>query len=246
MEIRTDWQVEAMRITVFPIDIESVSVSTLWDSLIREEPDEIHFQKGKIDAREAKFGNGRMVLAKQTDRIDWRYLSSPDSDADRLQLPIIGKLEEELNTFTNWANAWFASPDMISIKRLAFGAILLCPVSTVEKGNSVLGGFLPDMNLNNARDFNYQVNRRRNSKVDPEIEINRLCKWSVYSDRLVTVAMNPMQAPQFSNLRIASRLELDINTFQERTESLHSQSLSEMYKELVNMGLEISASGDIA
>ena len=243
--MRIDWHVETMRITVFPSDIASVSVPTLWDSVMDHEPDEIHFQRDKIDAREIKYGNGRLVLAKQTDRIDWHYLSIRDVNTEDIQLPVIGKLEEELDTFTEWANPWFDSSDMLLIDRLAFGAVLLNRVNTVEEGNAVLGRLLPNMNFHDARDFSYQVNRRRISEVDPDVKINRLSKWNVYSARLVTMTPNVMQSPQVGDLSIASRLELDINTFQERTETLSPQKLSKMFKELVKLGLEISERGDI-
>ena len=248
MKLRIDWHVETMRITVFPSDITVVDMPKLWDSVMDQEPDAIQFQREKIDAREVRFGNGRMVLAKQADRIDWHYLSNPDTNTDSLQLPIIGKLEEELNAFTDLANAWFVSSKMFAIKRLAFGAVLLRPVNSVEEGNSILADMLPNMNLKGVRDFYYQVNRRRNSKVAPGIEVNRLSKWNVYSGQLVTVAINPMQGQQVdttTGLSNACRLELDINTFQETTDSLPSHSLSAIYDELVSMGLEISERGDI-
>jgi len=242
-----DWQVETLRITVFPTDMNAVSASKLWDSVMDQEPDAIHFQKDVIDTREVKYGNGRMVLAKQTDRIDWHYLSI-QNNTDVVQLPIIGTLEEELNNFTDLANAWFGSADLISMYRLAFGAVLLRPVNTVEDGNLSLEGILSNMNLDGVRDFNYQVNRRRRSKVDPEIEVNRLSKWNVYSGKLVTVAVNPAQGQQVSSTsdpRIASRLELDINTFPERTQPLPQEKLFAIFNELVDWGLEISEKGDI-
>lgn len=246
-QMSTKWQVETLRITVFPSEIAEVSVAKLWDSVIGRDPDEIRFQRGKIDAREVEFGNGRLVLAKQDDRIDWLYLSKPagDLDSERLQLPIIGNLEGELKTFTAWANPWFESSDMHSITRLAFGAVLLIPVKSVEEGNSVLSDFLPNMNLRNVRDFNYQGNRRRQSRVDSGIVINRLSKWNVYSGQLMKLAANPMQAPQVYDPKIACRLELDINTFQERREPLPTRKLSKMFKELVKLGIEISEKGDI-
>ncbi len=249
MKLRIDWHVETMRITVFPSDITVVDMPKLWDSVMDQEPDAIQFQREKIDAREVRFGNGRMVLAKQADRIDWHYLSNPDTNTDSLQLPIIGKLEEELNAFTELANAWFVSSKMFSIKRLAFGAVLLRPVSSVEEGNSILADMLPNMNLKGVRDFYYQVNRRRNSKVDPGIDVNRLSKWNVYSGQLVTVEVNPMQQQQITTtagLSIASRLELDINTFPERKQALPPDKLSELFRELIDLGLEVSEQGDVA
>lgn len=246
--MRADWHVETMRITVFPSDMSVVDMPTVWDSVMDQEPDAIHFQKDVIDAREVQFGNGRIVLAKQPDKIDWHYLSLQDR-ADSEQLPIIGKLEEELNAFSELANAWFVSSDMLPINRLAFGSVLLRPVNTVEEGNSILTDLLPKMNLKGARDFNYQVNRRRNSNVEPGIQVNRLSKWNVHSAQLVTVEINPMQGQQITRttgLRIACRLELDINTFPEHTATLPPDKLSDIFRELIDLGLEISEEGDIA
>lgn len=242
-----DWQVESLRITVFPTDMAVVSAPKLWESVVGQEPDAIHFQRDVIDAREIEFGNGRLVLAKQTDRIDWHNLSM-QNNSDAVQLPIIGKLEEELNAFTDLAKAWFVSSESLSMNRLAFGAVLLRPVSTVEDGNLFLERILSSMNLDGVRDFNYQVNRRRKSQVDPGIEVNRLSKWNVYSGKLVTVDVNPAQGQQVnstSDLRIASRLELDINTFPERTVPLPQDKLYSIFNELVDWGLEISERGDI-
>lgn len=246
--MRTIWQVEAMRITVFPSDIAAVDMPKLWDSVMDQEPDAIHFQKDSIDAREGAFGNGRLVLAKHTDKIDWRYLSIPNEDLDDMRLPIIGYLDEELKTFVRLAKSWLVSPDMPTIKRLAFGAVLLRPVDLVEDGYSILQNMLPWMNAKSVRDFNYQVNRRRTSRIDPKIEVNRLNKWNVYSGKLVTVAVNPVQEQQISSttdLSIASRLELDINTFPERKQTLPTHTLLALFDELVEWGLEISEKGDI-
>ena len=249
MKMRTDWQVEALRMTAFPSDINVVSVSRLWDLVIGQDPDAINVQRDVIDAREIKFGNGRIVLAKQSDRIDLHYLSNPDANMDDWQLPIIGKLEEELNAFSKMATLLFDVSTMQSVNRLAFGAVLLFPVNAVEDGHLILEGMLPKMNLQNVRDFFYQINRRRTSTVDSGIEINRLSKWNIYNGQLVTVAVNPMQGQQMTGTTapsIACRLELDINTFPERTEILPSHKLSEIVGELIGLGLEISESGDIA
>jgi hypothetical protein len=248
MYMASDWQVETLRITVFPSDISAVSMSKLWDSVVGQDPDAIHFQRDVIDAREIRYGNGRLVLAKHTDRFDWHYLSIQDNN-DSGQLPIIGKLEEELNAFSNVANACLDSPHLLPISRLAFGAVLLHPVNTVEDGNLFLEGKLSNMNLEGVREFNYQVNRRRMSKIDPGIEVNRLSKWNVYSGQLVTVAIDPLRGQQVSTtsgLRIASRLELDINTFPERTGPLPKHEISAIFRELINLGLEISERGDVS
>ena len=244
----TNWKVETFRITLFPNDIANVSVERLWEVAIGEEPDEIHFQKGKFDAREIEFANGRMVLAKQNDRIDWRYLSKPDDDTDILQLPVIGGFKEELAAITEWAHESIFSPDMFAIKRLAFGAVLLQPVATLQDAYSFFEPLLPTLDLDGVQDFYYQVNRRRKSKVFAEIEINRLNKWNAYIGTLVNMAVNPSQKSQTSSTTdssIASRLELDVNTWQENTEPLPSERLPIIFDELVELGSEICEDGDI-
>ncbi len=249
MSMTTDWQVETLRITVFPTEMDSVSVAPIWDSLIGLEPDETHIQRGKVDARIIEYGNGRLILDKVADRVSFRYLSSPLDEQDSLQLPIIGSLESELVEMTRLAEKWFASSVMPSIKRFAFGAVLLHPVSDKEEGYSFLRTLLPNMDLHNVRDFNYRVNRRRNSCISKDLMINRLSTWSVFEGQLIDLEIGPSSIPQstvVTGLNFASRLELDINTWWERREPLSPDNLGAVFDELVELGLEISEQGDIA
>lgn len=239
MSKNTDWQVENLRITAFPENNASVSASAMWEQYIGREPDETQTQRGKLDARGIEYKNGRIFLIEQPGRIEWRYLTKPD-DADSSEFPIIGSLEQELNVIVDLSKKWLNnSSDMFRLDRLAFGAVLLNPVESMLRGYKNLKEFLPFLNLDNLSDFNYQVNRRRDSRIVEGLPINRLTRWSV-----VSLKLDLIQAG-VADLDFASRLELDINTVPERINSLPSEKLVNLFDELVQMGLELSKKGDI-
>lgn len=238
MSEQTNWQVEALRITAFPEN----NTSALWKQCVDKEPTDIRIQR--TETREVKYKNGRIFLIEHPDRIEWRYLAKQD-DNEPLRLPIIGSLEEELDVIVELARKWLNSSDIFQLNRLAFGAVLLNPVENMLRGYENLRGFLPflaSVDLSeNSSDFNYQVNRQRNSKIIAGLPINRLTRWGVI--RLKQFDLTQARVTDL-NL-VASRLELDINTASERTNSLPSADLANLFDELVQMGLELSEKGDI-
>lgn len=239
MSKNTNWQVENLRITAFPENNASVSASELWDQYISREPNNTHTQRGGLEAREVEYKNSRIFLIKQPDRIEWRYQMQPDDEP--LELPIIGSLKQELAVVVELAEEWLNSSDMFRLNRLAFGAVLLNPVESLHSGYENLKDFLPFLNLGSLSDFNYQVNRRRDSKVVEGLSINRLTRWNVIRRQLILA-----HQPQVNVAEVfASRLELDINTVPERINSLPSEKLASLFDELVQIGLELSEKGDI-
>ena len=243
MSKNTDWQVENLRITAFPENNASVSVSALWKQYIGKKPDETRTQRGQLDARGIEYKNGRIFLIEQPGRIEWRYLTKPDDDS--LEFPIIGSLERELNVIADLSKEWLNSSDMFRLNRLAFGAVLLNPVESLHSGYENLREFLPFLNLDNLSDFNYQVNRRRDSKIVEGLPINRLTRWNVFDLRQLVLTHARQTLVNIADLDFASRLELDINTSSERINSLPSEKLASLFDELVKMGLELSKKGDI-
>ncbi len=244
MSKNTDWQVENLRITAFPENNASVSASALWERYIGEEPDETRTQRGGLEIREVEYRNGRIVLIKQPNLVEWRYLAKPD-DTDSLNFPIIGSLEQELDVIVELSKEWLNSSDMFQLNRLAFGAVLLNPVESMLKGYENLKKFLPFLNLNNLDDFNYQVSRRRDSEIIEELVINRLTRWHVVGIKRLDLTLGQISQVSSTDLDFSSRLELDINTLQERTSSLPSKDLVSLFDELVQIGLELSEKGDI-
>ena len=239
------WQVEYLRITVFPIDNTNILASELWDQYIGEEPDAVNIQKGKLDTRAVEYKNGRIVLIKQPDRIEWRYLAKPNED-EELQFPILSDLEQELPVIKDFAHEWLKSSNNLQLKRMAFGTVLLKPVESLVNGYEYLREYLPFINPNNLSEFDYRINRHRKSKVIDDLLINRLTRWSVASLNQVNFSIKD-EGVQLkpANPAYATRLELDINTPANRDNALPVDELVRLFDELLEMGLELTEEGDI-
>jgi hypothetical protein len=109
-------------------------------------------------------------------------------------------------------------------------------------------GMVPGLRLDTGcSDLLYQINRPRPSMLGGGLTINRLSKWSAAA--LQVVQIDATRTPGASVRPIAefltAQLELDISTVPgERLPSRPSE-LSEVYEELVDLGLEIAPKGDI-
>jgi hypothetical protein len=143
---------------------------------------------------------------------------------------------------------WFEIDDLPSIARLAFGAIVLCPVEDHQTGYQRLNQYVPvELDPVASSDFIYQINRRRDSNTGiPELVINRLSRWSVAHGTLTNFALGPTGPIATSGpTYFACRLQLDINTVPGSSTILPGQQIPRIFYELVELGEEIIEKGDI-
>ena len=130
---------------------------------------------------------------------------------------------------------------------MAFGAVLISSVSERDEGYQKISGYLPFNVDLEARNFAYQINRRRKSRLDISgLEINRLSKWACMERRTTqfmvgeTTTVNDDSPSLF-----AARLEVDINTVPEYPSLLAPDSLADLFSECLDLGTEIAEKGDI-
>ena len=247
MNISTDWQVESLRISVFPVEIESVSPSKLWEKHVGEPEPEIHIQPGRINQRNAKHRNGDIYLVKVPNQIDWRYVLPPDATTTENGLSVWGNLKHEVNVFLEFSKDFLQDPGILPVNRLAFGAVLMKPTSDLISSYRYLADLLPRFDLENAADFGYQISRRRISNVFNELQINRLSRWDVVTLERNESTLDPVQDAEENRIGSlsAARLELDINTVPLEAVALPPESLLGVFEEFVQIGLEIARIGDI-
>lgn len=247
MRNAVDWQVETLRITVFPVEIANVSPSKLWDKHMNEADPEIRIQPGNANQRHASHRNGNIFLIKTPRQIDWRYDLPMDSVTNENDLPIWGNLENELTAFLEFAKGFLQDPSILPVNRLAFGAVLIKSERDVQSVYSRLGDLLPRLDLDNVTDFFYGISRQRQSKVLNALNVNRLSRWHIATlernisrlDPEEDIGKNPIER------LFAARLELDINSSSDNVSPLHSDLLIGAFEEFVAMGLEIAKEGDI-
>lgn len=184
-------------------------------------------------------------------RIDWNWNKLLTDDVPDA-IPVIGPLPEAIETFKNAMKKWIDY--QIPTRRLAFGAVLLQPVENAVDGYKRIQEYVESVKLDidHMSEFMYQINRSRPSTTGvADLVINRLTQWSVVEFRPISVhavlgSPGDQSVISSGDAHRAFRLGLDINTKPENVDELPPDKMSDIFSELVEMGLEIAEKGDVA
>ena len=243
------WQVEQLRATTFhAVGVDDQDPLHLWERVVGSTPDQINTRpKDRSIQAHGPLDGQQLTLVIRPGRIDWNLrelMGLPDGPMQ--DLPTMGAFPAVLDSFCKVANQWLnICPDVI---RLAFGAYLLKAVADRATANRELSPFLPNVKLaSDSQDFLYQINRPRTAESIPDLNINRLTKWSVMQSGTLSIgnfqASGPIVATGSSQL--ACRLELDINTQAESRTPIGRRQAQRLFQELVELGSEIAVQGDV-
>lgn len=245
------WDTESLRLTVFPIPASPVEDVGWWQSLMGEPPEAevIRHREGGRRA-EGAFETGRLILETLPLRLDLRLIPSLTLEAASVGFPAIGKFSKMLTRFAEVANRWLNLDSFPEIQRIAFGAVLLASVDSRASGYRQLAAYLPSIDIDpkHSTDFLYQINRPRESASGvTNIIINRLAKWSVAGVSRTDFVLGATQTMYRDVIQqhFACRVELDINTTEERREPLDRSKVPAILSELIVLGKEIVIKGDI-
>ena len=121
-------------------------------------------------------------------------------------------------------------------------------VEDADSGFKTIEEYTPlsDLHSPAVTDLLYQVNRPRESQVVPDMQINRLTKWSVIRYGVMSIVIGPAeQEIESSSAALAARLEMDINTAAVAIVQSDRIGLTNMiFGELMRLGAEIAREGD--
>jgi len=242
-----DWSVESLRATGFHAATD-VAGPKWWDELVGEPPAErMSKPREGIHRDTGPLGKGQIVLSISPIRTDWVFSARPDMEAG---LPIVGEYSEVSSDLLGVVQRWLGV--CVPLTRLAFGAVLLQPVSTKEEAYMRLAHYLQGVQIDpvGSHDFFYQINRPRSSRVGiANLLINRLSKWSAIEIHRLAFDLAgwhqpaAIRAPAGEAVH-ACRLELDINTSVGYQGNLPAPHLPTLFEELVDFGMEIASEGD--
>lgn len=247
----TVWQSELLRLTVFPSPSNAKVNSSWWSELLGQAPDtEVSRPRLGTTRVEGPFGNGKLVLDIKPTRIDWLFVPINLEDDEVGEFPTIGLFDKALPLFSELMNRWFGLESCPVVQRLAFGAVLVQPVSDRKVGYQRIAQYLSSVQLDtdNSHDFAYQINRPRlsQSSIAANLRVNRLMKWSVVALSVKQVSMDGESLiVQAEKPAFACRLELDINTTQDFSGEITRYQMPQLFEELLSLGQEIAANGDI-
>ena len=237
------WQAASLRLTVFPVPESEHSVQSWWTELLDGPPEQIVTKPRSGETRlQGTTDNLLLQLRAEPMRITLQCSAKPPS------LPPVGEhtlgpYTEARGEFSTLVSEGVSLGTFPDIERLAFGAVLCQPASTLQSGYRTLERYLPKVKIDDeSRDFLYQINRRRPSRVIDGLQVNRLSKWSI------ALVQDMMLRGDGAVLKMASALscrsELDINTDPSRKRELPRDRLRDIFAECVAFADEIATNGD--
>ncbi len=244
-----NWRAESLRVTVFAQAGVELPASDWWFAVVGEPPEsKTERLRQSLQTMEGHLGKAKLILNVLANRVDWIVVSDPNLDKELTESPNVGPYPEVLESFGPKIFPWLKSAPAVT--RLAWGAALTQPVADRVTGYRKLQEYLPSLKLDieNSSDFFYQINRPRKSKVVGDLVVNRLQKWSVVAIHNVQFQVGATQTQVQRRLDQAlhgCRVELDINTAEDRTEVLPKERVGDLLQELVGIGEEIVTRGDI-
>lgn len=249
------WKAEHVRFTAFsagPLDL--ATATDWWANLVGSPPQSLSMQQGALLQAAGPFDQGNLSLTCTTvgeARVD--LLLSPISQIPS-QTPIefagVGEANQSIvlvqRVFEKWLD--FGIP----VRRVGVSGAMLSSVSAKVEGYEALAGLLDAVEIDprNSSDFAYQINRPRISKT-VGIPVNRISRWSVASVLPVTVSMGPggfgfvptAGVPTPSNFSL--RIEYDVNTSPQISNSLADTEIKMLIAELVSFSQELWTRGDV-
>jgi hypothetical protein len=236
------WQLEFVRLIAFPASPPVFLDQDWWKDLVAEQPDDfVSTRKKEYRDDRGSFQGVLLSLTVDFMRVVWE--ARPPAVVDRSgNFPTFDEpFQDKVGWFVKLLNPWLTT-SCPPLQRLAFSAKLLQPAASAAEAYRFLAAKLPTVNLDsNPNDFFLQINRRKpKSDVVDGLPINRVSAWSKMN---VAVSIEPGKLFQWPD-RCYSALELDINTAPERTEVLPRDSVPRLFRELVDLGVDIAKRGD--
>ena len=243
-----EWKATNLRLTIF----HSLAPLRpgLWQELRGVAPQIIEVKPWEdIATEQGNVDGNRLVLTARAERHDWDIQPGSDdeqnsapptlTDADRM----IGVLRNALA---------LTAPKVGQVERLALGCQLMQPISGLTQGMEVLSQYLPHLDLpeRGGRDFAYQINRRRPSRSAPDVQVNRVARWSLEEFQKGAIVMGSGQSPVMKVLQAVPlvALTLDINTVpDEEVVPVMSSVMSsiDLFNEMSNLARELASKGDV-
>ena len=201
--------------------------------------------RDQILQEEGPAGGNRLLLATQSQRLDWNIVPSLPANAGATELLFLADIDQALSLVQGELEV--SARLVQQIDRLAFGAILLQQVDNMSDGMRCLSKYLPflDLERREGTDLLYQINRRRRSYHVPHVLVNRLSRWSLEYAQSGALVVAPARRPRLetSEPQTVVKLVLDVNTAPENN-AISLDRMPILLAEFLGFAKEIATRGD--
>jgi hypothetical protein len=252
--VTNPWLCESVRLSALWSIAEGAESSVLWESVVGAPPEVRESQPRQGTTRDAgPVGEGAMLeLRTAPGRADWLLL--PTMTPAMVQAPAfpnVGSVDDAIRLFVGLLFEKAALG--YNVPRLALGVAALHPAPDRGASYAELTRLLTTISpkLDGATEFQYQINRPRQSKIVHGLAMNRLSRWSSVvmtgvAIPIHTEAISPSSARYVQTKPIhATRVELDLSSAAERQDPLPKEARLDLLRELTDFVPEILRSGDM-
>lgn len=227
---RPVWQIETLRKTFFVPSSAAIPVPEggLWKSIAGTDPTDQTVKPLLKTSTESGAWNGySLTIGSQPGRIDF-ILSALEVSHD---LPNIGTYQDTIEAF----NALIIPQGLVSVARLAFGAVALAPYGSHEECYKGLGEIINHVQISpDSREFLYRINNPSKSNAYDNLNLNCISTWGA----IKVVRINMSESKSSEDIKYAIRAELDISTDAELT--LPSDvDIATLFQEFSGLGLSV-------
>ena len=239
-QVSDSWMVLHLRFTTFvhKRSLSETMEDDWWEALTEDKPiEESKNYQDEVKQQKGIFGKYNLIISSRTDRIDLilsgeKIFSPPN--ANKIQ-----SLNSTLEPFVDVVSLWLNICPLTT--SLAFGASLIMPVGDEDASRGKILQFLPDLHLDPSKisDLAYQINRPRDSKSLPNVQINRRSSWSTPRANIIRIVEDTPE-----RIQLVCKLDLDINTAH-IIDGIPKSCTCFIFQELVKLGHEIAEDGDL-
>jgi hypothetical protein len=238
------WLLERMRATVFAQDIPALRLPS-WQGLTGARPVQILNPGPNTSLEMGLYGGYRLSISQEPGRTDLIAEAHPPMTTAPATAPTsLGELSVFLPRFMQITQKWISAN--VDVQRLALVCTIWEGTPTPEAALDIILAKVPSFKRNQSeriRDFLLQLNRPRQSQVNPALDINRLVQWSARLVGMISIPSNPWipQPPMIPYSR--AQADIDINTDQDSAISSHL--ILQHLDEMATLVLELAKHGDV-
>lgn len=239
------WNPQQLRATIFPID-DKFDNKKIWPTIKG-----LPIDRSVVDAKigisnfEGLYFKNKLSLIVSPAKIDltWEVLEPLTFGETETIHNCLAEFDESIENFKKLTKIWFSNKALPSLKRIAFGAILIKNVANREQGYKELLPFVPiKFESKDLSEFGLQINIHTKSKIIEKMDINRLTRWSVMRTKSEIFQFSqPTKISKANPDAYSLRLELDMSTQTDNQYPIKNNYKS--FLELINFGLVISKEG---
>jgi hypothetical protein len=245
--VRVGWLTEQIRVTLFPVHGRTVATNS-WEGIVGTPPNQINREPALAVSQESgPFREGRLSLINQPDRSILVFSAEPFGPTPTTEVLNLGEPEAAMTRFTPAIKKLLNSETVSS--RVGVGVALISPVSSVSEGlRLVFNGLQMGRDTSDVLDFLFQINVPiPSTTLGGSVRLNRLAKWQVFSLQLITMMIGP-EGGQVANsfAQPVIRLELDINTPPNYSETCDAAKIGAVVDECLEAALTLVKEGGLS